>query len=813
MRIKSLGSFLISCGVMALLSSCSGSSSSDEAIAEKSIYDPGVSVAAVGFDEACEIGLFLVDEQGNLFPLKDGDHVEPGSRTLAVETSCGPSAIDRVYVSDGSGYREEALPKDGRFVCEFAVSEEDLYQVVLVQAIHPGGRASKEKIVLSTSRPLPVDSYIRNGVGILASQMLLDLQKQDLAAVLDERIGEAFDSLNRQGASFITGLSYGDSNHDTPDIVVHTLEAVHLDELPSAVLRLQFTVKDVSLSILPVYGQPFVSTGSNDLLVETCIAVEGAGLNGDVRLVFDLLDSAGVAFSQPFFFHRVVERAIASELGRIELPPVAFDPAETGYEAADLLPGSIRVFGAEKDVPGLLGGFESDLDTYVFADVYGIPEATGPGVIALGLGLSSQAREDVAWASPPGAAPLNPFDMEEKFNDLFGSAIDEVFEAIRQENSDLITSLSYGDGDPATDDFTIKSLAFHDSGSNPDVKTATIRFTIEQVDMEAVSLFGIPLITTQGNDLNIDATFLVEYREDQAGKMIVLDTQSVQDVAFAEPFDYDYPLVDEKGMVEDMIRTDLEEMAAREYDAGEMIEGFDIGLDLSGSSLATGPYAVFPDLYPVCHDPGWLLALPDTSSLSLALSQTVVNQLLADSIDLQDEWDVYELVNTLLGEEFPGFRQGRSTSEQTVMRLSVPPAIDLRGSRIRLEVPDIVFQYRTGDMPQWEASVDLCMIIAPSADGYRLDIDLSRVPGKSRFHVMKDNPGNLGIFDHSSLAEDIMGSLPELMGGSGDAPFLSFELDAWEPALVFEDRNEPMSVSAGGGYLYLDMAVSGLDFL
>jgi hypothetical protein len=50
------------------------------------------------------------------------------------------------------------------------------------------------------------------------------------------------------------------------------------------------------------------------------------------------------------------------------------------------------------------------------------------------------------------------------------------------------------------------------------------------------------------------------------------------------------------------------------------------------------------------------------------------------------------------------------------------------------------------------------------------------------------------------------------MGGPADAPFLSFDLDAWEPILEFEDRDEPVIVSAGGGYLYLDMAVSGLEF-
>lgn len=810
MKIKSLGPFLAACSVIALLASCSGSSSSDEVIAEESVYDPGVSVAAAGFEEECEIALFLVDEQGDFYPLIDGDHVEPGNRALAVETPCGPSAIDRVYVSNGAVYQVEALPRGGRYVCEFAVSGEDLYQVVLIQVIHPGGRASKEKIVLSTGRPVPSGSYVRNGVGVMVEQELLDLQKQDLAAALDDKIGEVFHSLSRQGASFITGLSYGDSDPDTPDIVVHAIEAVHLDELPSAVLRLRFTVKNVSLSVLPIYGRPLVSTASNDLRVEALIAIEDTSLDGDVGLVFDLLGSAGVTFSKPFFLQRVLERAIASELGRIELPPLAFDPADAGCDLTGLLPENIRVFGSEKDVKGLLDGLEPDLDTYVFADVYGIPEAAGPGILALGLGIFPQASEDVVWKSPPGMAPLDPIDMEGVFNDLFGSAIDDVFEAIRQENANLITSLSYGDGDPSTCDFTIDSLDFLDTDSNPDAKTAAIRFTVKQVDLKAASLFGISLITTQDNDLDIEATFSIEYREDETGEWIVLDTLSVQDVAFAKPFDKNLPFVNE--MVEDMIRKDLEKMQAREYDIGELIAGFKIGLDLSGSSLASGPHAVFPDLYPVCQDPGWLLALPDTCSLSLALPQAVVNQLLAGVIDLQDEWDVYELATALLGEDFPGFKQGRSADKQTVMRLSVPPVVDLRGSRIRLELPDIVFQHRTGGTPQWEASVDLCLIIAPSADGCRLDVDLLSVPEKNRFHVMKDNPGNLGIFDHSSLADDILGSLPGLTGGSAGAPSLSFDLDAWEPALVFEDRDEPVSVSAGGGFLYLDMAVSGLNF-
>jgi len=53
---SSLGAFVAACGMAVLLAACSGSGSSDEVVAGESVYDPGASMAAVGFDEACEIG-------------------------------------------------------------------------------------------------------------------------------------------------------------------------------------------------------------------------------------------------------------------------------------------------------------------------------------------------------------------------------------------------------------------------------------------------------------------------------------------------------------------------------------------------------------------------------------------------------------------------------------------------------------------------------------------------------------------------------------------------------------------------------------
>lgn len=807
MRTRSIGALLVVGGMMAFLASCSGSSHSDDVIAEGSIYDAGVSVSAVGYDEACDIRLFHVNEEGNLSLLSDGDYVEPGSAKFAVEAGAGASGIDRVFVADGALYQIEALPQDGRYVCEFMVSGEDLYQVVLIQVIHPGGRASKEKIVLRTAPSVPGGTYVKNGVGILASQEMLDLQKEDLAALLDEKIQELFDSIRQDSPSLVTELKFGDSDPSTVDVAVHSIEAVHSDAMPRAVLRARFTIRDVTLAALPLYSQSFLSTSSNDLLVDTYLAVDDTGSEGDVHLVFDLMDSVRATFSQPFFLQSTLERLIATELGRIELPPISFDLAGGGYDPADFLPGQVQIFGSDVNVQEIVNGLDPVFDTYIFADIYGIPETTTHEIIALGLGLCSQDSEGISWNSPDEGSPPASIDMEDVFNDLFEAAIDGIFEDIRQEYQGVVTTLTYGDGNPATDDFIVGSLVLGSTGDT-DVKTARVQFTVKQVDLEAASLFGIPLICTQDNDLAIDAVFFIEHRDDDAGGWIILSSDSQTDptVSFKDWFAG-------RELVEGMVRQDLKEMAVRSYDIDELLAGFEIGLDPSGSSFTSEPYAIFPDVFPGYQDPGWILTLPDTFTLSLAVSQSVINQLLAGIAAPQTEWDVYELLMKLLGEDFPGFKKERSAAEQTVMRLSVPPAVDIRDSRIRIVMPDIVFQYRISDKPQWEASVDVCLIIAPSARGHRLDIDLSRVPGKNNFHVMRDNPGNLGIFDHSSLADDVLGSLPRLLGGSPGAAFLSLGLDSWEPSLIFEDRDEPMAISAGGSYLYIDMAASGIDIL
>ncbi|MGI6395629.1 MAG: hypothetical protein ACOX3E_00105 [Desulfomonilia bacterium] len=68
MKIRSIWTLPAVGCMMLFMASCSGSSHTDEVIAEESIYDPGAPVSAVGFGEACGIRLFLQDENGGLSP-------------------------------------------------------------------------------------------------------------------------------------------------------------------------------------------------------------------------------------------------------------------------------------------------------------------------------------------------------------------------------------------------------------------------------------------------------------------------------------------------------------------------------------------------------------------------------------------------------------------------------------------------------------------------------------------------------------------------------------------------------------------------
>jgi len=76
---------------------------------------------------------------------------------------------------------------------------------------------------------------------------------------------------------------------------------------------------------------------------------------------------------------------------------------------------------------------------------------------------------------------------------------------------------------------------------------------------------------------------------------------------------------------------------------------------------------------------------------------------------------------------------------------------------------------------------------------------------------MKDNLGNLGIFDHSNLVNDIIGRLPIILGNSPGGPIFTISLKTFEPLLVLNSLENPINVSAGQGYLYIDMNALDVD--
>jgi hypothetical protein len=209
------------------------------------------------------------------------------------------------------------------------------------------------------------------------------------------------------------------------------------------------------------------------------------------------------------------------------------------------------------------------------------------------------------------------------------------------------------------------------------------------------------------------------------------------------------------------------------------------------------------------HDSG-LIKLPAIDGISLAIAQDdinwIIDQVLGDCL----EWNIYEVLGILLGEDFAGFLPDESAGEETIMRLSVPPVLDLRSSEIRMEVDDVIIQYRLDGQPQWEASVDLDLILDPKIENREVAFYLRSVPEYCHFHIMRDNKGNLGVFDHSNLVNDVVEKLPELLGGTEGGPIFAIGLDGLDPLHILDVINNPLAVYVKEGYLCVDVAA--LDF-
>ncbi|MDA8403567.1 MAG: hypothetical protein M0Z56_05125, partial [Desulfobacteraceae bacterium] len=224
------------------------------------------------------------------------------------------------------------------------------------------------------------------------------------------------------------------------------------------------------------------------------------------------------------------------------------------------------------------------------------------------------------------------------------------------------------------------------------------------------------------------------------------------------------------------------------------------------------PGLAFPDVPAVYSPYKWNLKLPPGYNLRLAVSQDMLNGMLERLVDKKFEWDLYELLCPVLGKNFIGFARDKNIDQKTIMQFSVPPVLDLRSSQINLEADDVVIEYRLEGEPQWQASVDMDLLCEVRVVNQALAFYISTVPGNCHFHIMKDNAGNLGLLDHSNLVNDIACQLPVMLGGFPGDPVFTIPLDSLEPFLVLNYYENPLSITAQNGYLYLDADTAAIEF-
>ncbi|MGC9325347.1 MAG: hypothetical protein ACP5G0_11430 [Desulfomonilia bacterium] len=803
MEVKTLRKvwIFILCIPFIVCAACSSDSGSDGSASAESIYDPGASVGAVGYADAYGIALFVQNEEGGFTPVSDGQYIEPGETTLAVEINGDPERIDRVFLSDGGVYQVEAFLDGDVYTCEYEFSEERLYESVLVQVIHTNAVATKEKYVFKTFQECSEDEFIKNGIGIVLGQEILDSQLMGLEYALDTLISGVFSYIEVEGTDLISLLSFGDGDLSTPDVMISRLEAVQSIEYPQALLRISLTIEDIDLAAFPLYGQNLVTTQDNDLSIDLFAALQDMD-GGKRQLVVNFFDSASLEFSKDFFLRPIVEDLLVSELDLVAADPISIDLGELLLTVKDILPGEISVNDTLVDLDELFDKLNMDVEKYLFIDLFGLSEFTTPDALALGAGFYAADYDDVSWGDGHTPPPAEEISLEDMFVEISQNLVDGVFEEIRQEYGILIEELAYGDGNQATDDFVVNSLLVEDT-PDPQAKRVSINFTVKNVDFRAVSLFGLALICTQDNDLTIEAELDMQYLEGSTDSgQLVLDVVDVGDVSFSKDFLG-------RLFIEELVKLDLSNLETMSLNIDEILG--DLILEIDFSSFFTGASPEFPDVTPCTPASEWILEMPAAYTLSGVISQSTVNWLLDALVSDGFEWDVNEVFAAIMGEDFEGFLSNGSEDEETILLFSVPPVLDVRSSRIRIVADDLILLYRLEGEPQWEASLDLDLILEVRTNGNQLDFYVSTVPENCHFHVMRDNPGNLGVFDHSNLVNDIFTDLPEMLGGSPDGPVFSIALDSLEPIIVLKDVDDPVRVTSGEGYLYVDGAVEELD--
>jgi hypothetical protein len=774
--------------------SCSGGGSGNK-VSGESIDDPGASVDALGFQDSNPIEVQIQTTSGEYVPTYNGQYVHPGNERFAVSIQGDTSNIDKVFLSDGGMYQVEAIKQGDTYQADFTVNGDRLYSSVLVQAINKNQLASKEKIVFKTVDDVSGDKLILNGVGAVISKDLLDGTQDLLASMLDKLVGEAFQNILTQNSSTISSLSYANSL----GIEVNTFEPVHDDAYPNAIMHLTFTIPNVNLTAVNLSGQNLITTSNNNLMVDMYIALEDQASDGRRGLVFDFLGTPLVSFQNDFFMRSVIEGKIASGLQAVECSPLVADIQSLFSYLGDQLPLSITVNNTNVDLGSLFDNQNMDLSKYLFIDLYGIPEDTSSNALALGAGLYIAEKNSVQTSTlqnqSEGSSNLNGIIIN-----LCQLMVDQAFDNIKSQYDGLITKLTYGDNNSQASDIVINSLSIQDTG-NPNTKSVQANFTIKDVDLNAISLFGFSLINTTDNDLTINATFLITFSSNSGGNMLTLDVQDVASVSFKDYFLGEL-------VVEALAQDTIQNLGNLSTSIDSILASISLPIDISnnGSQVLD-----FPNVPGILSPYVWDLSLPAGDNLSLVISQDNINWILAQLFTSGFQWNIHQILSPILGMDFPGFMNNQSDTQETIMSFSVPPVLDLRSSQVRMEVDGINLEYLLNGQPQWQASVDLDLIFDVKVENNELAFSISSIPANCHFLVMKDNTGNLGVFDHSDLVNDIINQLPTMLGKSPGDPVFTMSLDGFKPFLALNTMGNPITVSAGGGYLYIDIDALDVD--
>lgn len=789
-----LGPVFLVLGVVVsfLTASCSGSDGSGSKAGAESIYDPGAPVPARGFDDSSTVELLWYNpDTAQYVPVQEGQYLEPGKHRLAVRIQGNAGDIDRVLVSNGGLYQVEASFQQGMYLCDFAVKADRLTVPILVQAIHTDGRASKAKYVVRTAAEGIADSLIINGAGCTVADEIMDASGDEVADLIDTVVDAVTSCLGQKDGGLLSRFSHG-------GVVVNLVESADDPSHPQGVIHLNLTIKNVDLSAVDIYGQDLISTTGNDMTIDACVAISDIRSDGSRGLVLDLGNTPVVHFSKDFFLRGPVEDMIAASLRRIEVGAPAADLASIVDLVKDKMPLTITLGDTVVDVQELLDRLDLDLTSRLYIDMKGMPEETGFGSLSMTAGI--YAGDSSGQGGGSGGTSAGSIDVEGVFMDMFTSIVDTAFEATRKKYDGIVTTLAYGDADPATSDIDIETFAFQGAGT-PTSRTLRVRFVINDVDFNAFSLFGFSLIHTSNNDLTVDAAVRLTHSRTGVQDTVLVEVSDVYEVNFDDTFLGDF-------VVEEILAQDIKDLDPFALDVDAMVDDV-VPPDYLTACADFG--SLFPDVGAIESPYLWGLGLQGDATLGVVITQDTINNLLSRIFVPGFEWNVYEILRPLLGDDFAGFQQNRKPGEETILSLSVPPMIDMRANRIRMQLDGVRILYRLDGDPVWEASVDLDLILDVKVQGNELAFYLTTAQENCHFHIMKDNPGNLGVFDHSNLVNDVVEKLPRLLGKQDGSPLFTVGLDEFEPYLELDDTQNPIVVTASGGCLYIEAAARSVD--